>query len=302
MAYDAATQTVLLFGGYSSQYHVYLGDTWSWNGATWTKLSPSASPPARSFASMAYDAATRTVLLFGGEGMISGGEYGGLSDTWSWNGATWTRLSPPASPGASDLDSMAYDAATATVLLYRGGCCGPRGQTWSWNGTTWATLSPPASPPLSDGWSMAYDPATATVVLLLGYTYGPGQAWSWNGTTWAGLSPATSPPVDGGWSMAYDPATATVVLFGGISSERTPASTMSPVPASAMQPITDLDETWSWNGTTWARLSPATSPAPRDGASMAYDPGTEALLLFGGGYGQKLNDTWTLTDPPPPAT
>ena len=39
---------------------------------------------------MAYDAATRTVLLFGGEGMISGGEYGGLSDTWSWNGATWT--------------------------------------------------------------------------------------------------------------------------------------------------------------------------------------------------------------------
>jgi hypothetical protein len=238
---------------------------------------------------MAYDAATRTVLLFGGEGMISGGEYGGLSDTWSWNGITWTKLSPPASPGGSDDDSMAYDPATGTVLLFSGGCCGPAGQTWSWNGTTWTRLSPPASPPLSDGWSMAYDPATATVLLLLGYDYGSDQTWSWNGTTWTRLSPPASPPVSGGWSMAYDPATATVLLFGGISGDRAPAS--------AMLPVTALGDTWSWNGTTWTKLSPATSPAARYGASMAYDPATEAMLLFGDGYRQELNDTWTLKRP-----
>ena len=293
MAYDPATRTMLLFGGQSDRYPSYLGDTWSWNGTTWIKLSPSTSPLARSDAPMAYDAATRTLLLIGGEGMLSEGEYGGLSDTWSWNGTTWTKLSPLENPGGSDSDSMAYDPATGTVLLFNGGCCNPGlGQTWSWNGTTWTRLSPPASPPLGDGSSMAYDPATATVLLLLGYDYGFDQTWSWNGTTWTRLSPPTSPPVSGGWSMAYDPATATVLLFGGISSDRASTRGMSPVVA--------LGETWSWNGTTWTKLSPATSPAARYGASMAYDPGTEAMLLFGDGYDGEFNDTWTLRTPSPP--
>jgi hypothetical protein len=234
---------------------------------------------------MAYDAATRTVLMFGGEGMISAGEYGGLSDMWSWNGTTWTKLSPVASPGGSDDDSMAYDPATGTVLLFRGGCCNPGlGQTWSWNGTTWARLTPPASPPLSDGSSMAYDPATGTVFLLLGYDYVSDQTWSWNGTTWTRLTPPASPPVDNSWSMAYDPATATVLLFGGISSD--------PSTASAMSPATALGETWSWNGTTWTKLSPGTSPPPRSGASMAYDPATKAMLLSGNGEDGEFNDTW----------
>jgi hypothetical protein len=250
MAYDPATRTMLLFGGGSNQYPGYLGDTWSWNGITWTRLSPSASPPARSYAPIAYDAATRTVLLFGGEGMISGGEYsgeyGGLSDTWSWNGTTWTKLSPPASPGASDFDSMAYDPATATALLYRGGCCGPLGQTWSWNGTTWTRLSPPASPPVRSGWSMAYDPATATVLLFGG--------------------------------------------VGGLSNQH--AST------GAGSPVRVLGGTWSWNGTTWTKLSPGGSPEPSIGSSMAYDPATEVMLLFdGGGFGA-LNKTWTLRGKP----
>jgi hypothetical protein len=30
---------------------------------------------------------------------------------------------------------------------------------------------------------------------------------------------------------------------------------------------------------------------------MAYDPATEAMLLFGDGYRQELNDTWTLKRP-----
>jgi hypothetical protein len=34
---------------------------------------------------------------------------------------------------------------------------------------------------------------------------------------------------------------------------------------------------------------------------MAYDPGTEAMLLFGDGYHGEFNDTWTLRDPSPVA-
>jgi hypothetical protein len=89
MAYDATTQTVVLFGGNNSAG--VLGDTWTWNGLTktWTQQNPAASPSARS-AGMAYDAATQTVVLFGGTG--SGGVV--LTDTWNWNGTTWTRRPP----------------------------------------------------------------------------------------------------------------------------------------------------------------------------------------------------------------
>jgi uncharacterized repeat protein (TIGR02543 family) len=51
---------------------------------------------------------------------------------------------------------------------------------------------------------------------------------------------------------------------------------------------------------TGTQLSPATSPPARAYASMAYDPGTGQLLLFGG-YSQcseALNDTWTYCTAP----
>lgn len=58
-----------------------LGGTWTWNGFTWTKRHPATSPDARGGASMAYDAATGTVVLFGG--VLSDGT-GVYDDTWTW--------------------------------------------------------------------------------------------------------------------------------------------------------------------------------------------------------------------------
>jgi Galactose oxidase, central domain len=66
-AYDAATRKVVLFGGGNTAANSFLGDTWTWDGIakTWTQQNPAASPSARR-APMAYDAATKTVVLFGG--------------------------------------------------------------------------------------------------------------------------------------------------------------------------------------------------------------------------------------------
>jgi hypothetical protein len=104
--------------------------------ATWTKQAPAASPPARSGAAMAYDAATKTVVLFGGHtGPSGGGRF--LADTWTWNGSTWTKRAPAASPAARYEAMMAYDAATSTVVLF-GGHIGNTvsgrvlADTWTW--------------------------------------------------------------------------------------------------------------------------------------------------------------------------
>jgi hypothetical protein len=52
---------MLLFGGSSKIGTAggFFGDTWIWNGTTWTRLTPAAAPPGRAYASMTYDSATR---------------------------------------------------------------------------------------------------------------------------------------------------------------------------------------------------------------------------------------------------
>jgi hypothetical protein len=43
----------------------------------------------------------------------------------------------------------------------------------------------------------------------------------------------------------------------------------------------------------WTKLSPATSPSPRSGHAMAYDPVSKKIVLFGGIGTTYLDDTWT---------
>jgi hypothetical protein len=110
MAYDAATGTIVLFGGSvraeatGSSDQTHFDDTWVWDGKTWTRVFPPVSPPARRFDTqgMAYDERTQTVVLFGG---ITGRQTA-LGDTWTWNGTTWTQRIVAAlifGPGPVDL-------------------------------------------------------------------------------------------------------------------------------------------------------------------------------------------------------
>jgi hypothetical protein len=246
----------------------------------WTRQHPVPSPPARGLASMAYDAATGTVVLFGGDKLLAPCGCTTFSDTWTWNGTTWTKQTPAVHPPGRFWASMAYDAATRTVVLFGGSNGnGVFGDTWTWNGTTWTQQHPATSPPAQFAASMAYDAATGTVVLFGGSTAAGNLAdtWTWDGTIWTKLHPATSPGVREQTSMAYDPATGTVVLFGGEDRDGTV-----------------VGDTWTWDGTTWTKQHPAVHPPGRYEMSMAYDPAARTVMLFSGcrppGY---LADTWT---------
>jgi photosystem II stability/assembly factor-like uncharacterized protein len=129
MAYDAATGTVVMFGGNcTGSGGPYCNDTWTWNGTTWTQQAPATSPPGQWWPVMAYDAATATVVEFGGDenGRI-------LNDTWTWDGTTWTQQHPATSPPARYATQMAYDAATGTVVMFGGqGRKKMLHDTWTW--------------------------------------------------------------------------------------------------------------------------------------------------------------------------
>jgi N-acetylneuraminic acid mutarotase len=109
-----------------------------------------------------------------------------------------------------------------------------------------------------------------------------------DGTTWAydadadawRESAAEAPPSRLWHAMAYDEGSDRVIVFGGTT--RSDA---------------DLGDTWAYdlNTDTWQEMAPVSSPPPRRYAAMAYDPGTDRIVLFGGVTGRQeepLNDTW----------
>ncbi|MBK9129795.1 MAG: hypothetical protein IPM13_18730 [Phycisphaerales bacterium] len=91
MCYDAMRGRTVLFGGGVPHTTVWpSGDTWEWDGATWTQRA-STGPAARARHAMAYDAARGVCVMFGGEDPA----WARMTDTWEWNGSTWTQRGRP---------------------------------------------------------------------------------------------------------------------------------------------------------------------------------------------------------------
>ena len=180
MAYDAATHTVVLFGGVGPSGD--LGDTWTWNGSAWT-ASSALGPSPRSDSAMAYDAATRELVLYGGR--TSSGIVG---DTWTGDAATWTQqLSASPAPRAGA--AMVYDGDHHDLVLF-GGTDGVSavGETWSWNGTYWVSATPTSQPSPRSGIAMAYDTDHHDLVL-----FGGTDGVNYLSDTWSMVSAATAP-------------------------------------------------------------------------------------------------------------
>jgi uncharacterized protein (TIGR03437 family) len=95
---------------------------------------------------------------------------------------------------------------------------------------------------------------------------------------WTVHDPQTPPPARQAHAMAYDSAHGQIVLFGGLAN------------------FTQLNDTWTWDGSNWSEKMPQTSPSPRTSPAMVYDSAHGQVVLFGGtdetnNYAG-LNDTW----------
>src|SRR4030095_4151767 len=147
---------------------------------TWTQLSPTVSPSARSYPAMTYDASIKKVVLFGG---LSSRGY--LNDTWTFDGTTWTQVNTPVAPFPRTNAQMAYDRRTHQVVLF-GGYDGHRdlGDTWLWDGltSTWTRAFPPHSPKAVTG-PMVFTDVDGRVDEFGGFDGNLYQAniWRWNG-------------------------------------------------------------------------------------------------------------------------
>jgi hypothetical protein len=120
MTYDAARNQLVAFGGIfddGSAFRAY-ADTWIGDSSTWTQASPATFAAERGEQAMTYDVVTKKVIMFGGRYAL---DLGGLrSDTWSWNGVTWTQEITASKPRRRRQFAMAYDVARSQVVLFGG--------------------------------------------------------------------------------------------------------------------------------------------------------------------------------------
>ena len=260
--------------------------------SSWTNLTGSSGPVARSDAAGTFDPGLGGLLLFGGRAA----DGSALSDTWESSGASWTYL--PAADGQAPAArwgaAMSYDSAGGFVLLF-GGENGSTSfsDTWIFNATGWHALPGAAGPSARAFAAVAYDPALAGVVVFGGLLDGPAAAvsnetWLFGSAGWIDLTARFVGPSPARFAAAatYDGADGALLMFGGSDS---PGSSRA---AAGL---------WRLAGTGWTNLSQAaaSAPVPRVGPALAYDSALGAAVLFGGEtwspVGTPLfpNDTWS---------
>jgi len=280
MAYDSSRQRVVVFAGVGGQApnEFELADTWEFDGTKWTQGTPSTKPNARWGGAMAYDAARKRTVLFGGAAGQSV-----FGETWEWDGTNWTQRWPVTSPAARAAASMTYDPQRQRIVLFGGlGMSGDLEDTWEWDGTNWTEVKSALRPRKRYEHAMAYE-ASSGRTLLFGGAIGSGlngdsaaDTWAWNGKVWLPVEPSPSPALLDSFAATYDGVTKSVIVFGGTES------------------LFPLDNTWSWNGRIWKELAPKTTPPARAGAAMAYHASRRESVMFGGSalLFTVLGDTW----------
>jgi hypothetical protein len=264
LAYDSARGVTVLFGGVSND------QTWEWDGTRWTQRIV-AGPHARSGCAMAYDAARGVTVLFGGVYQREDTSYNWLSDTWEWDGTSWTQRMVTGPSGRAS--AMSYDAARGVTVLFGGSndpwgcgqCGGILGDTWEWDGASWTQRTSQSAPARRFGHAMVYDSARHVTVLFGGRCswdciMAP-ETWEWDGASWS-LTSANGPRGRMGPALAYDAARGVTVLFGGSLDEEY------------------LSDTWEWNGSHWVQRT-AQGPTNLGWQSAAYDAARRVTVLFG---------------------
>lgn len=302
-AWDSVRQRLVVFGGTVSSGHSeqhdeanVLGDTWEWDGTSWTRMEPQNSPSKAYSVTMGFDG--ERVLLFGGKRPGYSDFHDGL---WAWDGQDWERIDPD-QPDAPEPDArsngvLVMDAARGVPLLFGGWNKSNFfyddvfADVWQWEAGAWQELLNPAQldearPPKASKAQMVYDSGSDLMWLYGGELGNDGPVmWSWDGRRWEKHNLGDGDLVDSPQNycpsqLVYDEVRGHVLTFG------------------AGNGAADADGTWAWNGIEWQLIVPLDpegdgNPPPRQKHGLAYDPVRERIVLFGGkGEDTIYGDTW----------
>lgn len=280
MASDA-TGNIVLFGGDTGGFSPS-GETWAYDGTTWSQPSVSGAPGGRAGAEMVYADALGQYVMYGG---LNTSFFGGasLDQTWLFEpiSGAWTQPAiVGATPGGTGLFGISYDAVTGRVVIY-GGLPNnffpiDSDQTWEFDGTAWTqyAVAPATNPGPLERPAMCFHLGLGRTVLFGGIDVQGSwnnDTWLYDGTThtWSVLPIAGSKPAARtGAKMAYDAARGVCVLTGGADPADPTGNTY-------------FTDTWEFDGATWTQVSTSITGQHLSGM-MAYQISTNRIVQFGG--------------------
>jgi N-acetylneuraminic acid mutarotase len=260
LTYDPDHQNVVLFGG-APAGGVFLAGTFVYSNKAWAGVGDSDYPAPRSLSAFVADPVRNVVYLYGGVNDATS-----FFDFWTYQNGMFrlgTDASQPldcASPiGAFDTDRQKL------VLLCSGSA------TWEYDGTTWKEFdTSKTAPPIHQWSSLVYDQNLKKIVFFGGYSANYlNQTWTYDGTAWTQVK-KNPPPIRSHMAMWYDPILKKTVLYGGLGRLTT------------NDRLTRFSDMWSFDGTGWTEIKPASTPGMRYGAQVVVDPKTGHAILFGG--------------------
>ncbi len=281
MAFHPVQNGLVLFGGLQSTPTAPLDQTWTFDGANWTQLTPVTTPPTRWGHRVVYDSRRARLVTFGGRSPTT---TANANDTWEWNGVDWQQVATANAPSPRAFYSMAYDSRRGVTVLYgtmSGSTIGSAGgdQTWEYDGVDWRLVTTATTPPGLEAPAMTYDTARGVVVMFGGWN---GQVaidyrttWEYDGIDWTLRTTTNAPATGYRASCVYDEARGRTVLYGGY--------------AGGMAQTT----TWEYDGNDWTAVATGGSLRITE-AYMGYDPIRRISVYFGGsGPGTNpINSTW----------
>jgi hypothetical protein len=220
MAWDAKRGELVVVGGRTAGGRT--GETWVWNGS-WRMAG--TMPPHENLA-VAYDAAHGRVIAFGGVAVGFDGFDHHVSETWQWDGSSWTEIAIGGGPPGRADHGMAYDVRRKRIVLFGGAS---EYQTfndfWEFDGTAWTQRTANVVPSPRSLIAMAYDDNRGATVVLGGKgtaldNFAPlGDTWEWDGTDWTPIATFATPPRHFDRVAAFHPGSGRFVVFGGDTRE-----------------------------------------------------------------------------------
>jgi hypothetical protein len=276
MAYDDVHDDVVLYGGAGfagGDEQIAFNDTWVFDSRGWHEAYPTTSPAIDPTA-MAEDPVTHDLVLIGTAAV------GPATQTWTWDGATWTRRAdlPVTTQTANSLATLSALGQLVLITTSTGAQPAPS-ETWLWNGSGWKLQHSAASLPANGSTgTLVSDPVHRRVLALFtGVSSAAGQTWSWDGSTWTQVATAVTPPYDPiTTSMAYDPQSGDVVLYA----------------------TGDIDTTWALDGSSWREVSRNSPSVDTDyhGAMLLTDTHLGKVFMLGSANRPNpLNALWIYT-------
>jgi hypothetical protein len=155
----------------------------------------------------------------------------------------------------------------------------PSNECWVWKSGKPTLLESENNPPASRVAAFGYCPTSRSCILLTHGKHGV-ETWELSGNSWKQLHPPTKPPLTSQYEDHYpfpvwDPLHELLVIYGADD---------------------DYEQTWAWNGSDWRLLVKQRVSPTRSKATIAWDPATRRMILYGGydAEGRWLGETYAL--------